>query len=142
MWYLEKHKLINKSQCGFRKGRGTTDHLTRLTSDILEALVNNQYHISIFLDLEKAYDSIWKQVILNQLKKFNIKGHLPFYIQNFLNQRSIKVKVGNTFSEKLFLDLGVPQGSSISVTLFLIAINTLYLENYKHLFLLMIVDSP
>ena len=54
-----------------------------------------------------------------------MKGHLPFYIQNFLNQRSIKVKVGNTFSEKLFLDLGVPQGSSISVTLFLIAINTI-----------------
>ena len=125
MWYLEKHKLINKSQCGFRKGRSTTDHLTRLTSDILEALVNNQYHISIFLDLEKAYDSVWKQVILNQLEKFKMKGNLPFYIQNFLDQRSIKVKVGNAYSEKLLLDLGVPQGSSISVTLFLIAVNTI-----------------
>ena len=125
MWYLEKKKIINKSQCGFRKGRNTTDHLTRLTSDILEALVNNEYHISIFLDLEKAYDTVWKQVILNQLEKHKIKGHLAFYIQNFLQQRTIKVKVGNSYSEKLILDLGVPQGSSISVTLFLIAINTI-----------------
>ena len=87
MWYLEKHKVINKSQCGFRKGRSTTDHLTRLTSDILETLVSNQYHISIFLDLEKAYDSVWKQVILNQLQKFNLKGHLPFYIQFFFGTK-------------------------------------------------------
>ena len=42
-----------------------------------------------------------------------------------MKNRSIKVKVGNCYSEKYFLDLGVPQGSSISVTLFLIAINTI-----------------
>ena len=125
MWYLEKNKLIDKSQCGFRQGRSTTDHTTRLTSDIQEALVNNEYHISIFLDLEKAYDTVWKQVILNQLLKFDIKGHLAFYIKNFLEHRSIKVKVGNYFSENFLLDLGVPQGSSISVTLFLIAVNTI-----------------
>ena len=125
MWFLEKNNLIDRHQCGFRQGRSTTDHLTRLTSDIQEALVNNKYHISIFLDLEKAYDSCWKQVIFNQLMKFNVKGHLAFYIQNFLENRSIKVKLGNHFSEKFHLDLGVPQGSSLSVTLFLIAINTI-----------------
>ena len=132
MWYLEKHNLIDKSQCGFRQGRSTTDHVTRLTSDIQEALVNNEYHISIFLDLEKAYDSCWKRVILNQLRKFNIKGNLAFYIQNFLEERSIRVKVGNYFSENFKLDLGIPQGSSISVTLFLIAINTIldFIPNY------------
>ena len=125
MWYLEKNNLIDKSQCGFRQGRSAPDHLTRLTSDIQEAFVNNRYHISIFLDLEKAYDTVWKQVILNQLQKFNIKGHLAFYVQNFLENRSIKVKVGNNLSENFYLDLGVPQGSSLSVTLFLIAINTI-----------------
>ena len=143
MWYLEKNKFINKSQCGFRKGRCTTDHLTRLTSDILEALVNNEYHISIFLDLEKAYDTVWKQIILNQLEKFKINGHLALYIQNFLEQRSIKVKVGNYYSEKLFLDLGVPQGSSISVTLFLIAINTIidFIPNSEKLQTSLFVDD-
>ena len=125
MWYLEKYNLIDKSQCGFRPGRSTTDHTTRLTSDIQEALVNNEYHISIFLDLAKAYDTVWRQVILNQLMRFDIKGHLAFYIKNFLENRKIKVKVGNFLSENFLLDLGVPQGSSLSVTLFLIAINTI-----------------
>lgn len=125
MWYLEKQNLIDKIQCGYRQGRSAPDHLVRLTSDIQEAFVNNKYHISIFLDLEKAYDSCWKQVILNQLEKFGINGHLAFYIQNFLENRSIKVKIGNNISENFLLDLGVPQGSSISCTLFLIAINTI-----------------
>ena len=101
------------------------DHLVRLTSDIQEAFVNKKYHISIFLDLEKAYDSVWKQVVLEQLVKLDIKGHLAFYIQNFLENRKIKVRVGNHTSGKFVLDLGIPQGSSISCTLFLIAINTI-----------------
>ena len=83
MWYLETNNYINKSQCGYRPGRNTDDHTTRLTSDIQEAIVDNQYHISVFLDLEKAYESCWKQVILDQLQKFNIKGNLAFYIQFF-----------------------------------------------------------
>ena len=141
MWYLEKHNLIDKSQCGFRQGRSTTDHTTRLTSDIQEALVNNEYHISIFLDLEKAYDSVWKQVILNQLLKFDIKGHLAFYIKSFLEHRSIRVKVGNFLSQTFLLDLGVPQGSSISVTLFLIAINTILDFIPKHLQKSLFVDD-
>ena len=125
MWYLEKNNLIDKTQCGYRQGRSAPDHLVRLTSDIQQAFVSNKYHISIFLDLEKAYDTCWKQVILDQLLNFKIKGHLAWYVQNFLDKRSIKVKVGNNLSEKFFLDLGVPQGSSISCTLFLIAINTI-----------------
>ena len=125
MWYLEKNNLLDKTQCGYRPERSAPDHLVRLTSDIQQAFVTNKYHISIFLDLEKAYDTCWKQVILNQLLNLKINGHLAIYIQNFLDNRSIKVKVGNNFSEKLFLDLGVPQGSSISCTLFLIAINTI-----------------
>ena len=125
MWYLEKNNLIDKTQCGYRPGRSAPDHLVRLTSDMQEAFVNKKYHISIFLDIEKAYDTCWKQVVLDQLLKFNINGHLAYYIQNFLEERTIIVKVNNTFSEKYKLDLGVPQGSSISCTLFLLAINTI-----------------
>ena len=125
MWYLEKNNLLDKTQCGYRPGRSAPDHLVRLTSDIQQAFVTNKYHISIFLDIEKAYDTCWKQVILDQLVKFNINGHLAWYIQNFLENRSIKVKIGDKLSEKFLLDLGVPQGSSISCTLFLLAINTI-----------------
>ena len=125
MWYLEKNNLLDKTQCGYREGRSAPDHLVRLTSDIQQAFISNKYHISIFLDLEKAYDTCWKQIILDQLVKFKINGHLANYIQNFLDKRSITVKVGNNFSDKYLLDLGVPQGSSISCTLFIIAVNTI-----------------
>ena len=51
-------------------------------------------------------------------------GHRPIYIQNFLTDRKIRVRVNDSVSDAFDLDLGVPQGSSLSGTLFLIAINT------------------
>lgn len=125
MWYLEKNNFINKAQCGFRKGRSTIDHLTTLGTDIQEALVDKKYHISVYLDLEKAYDTCWKHHILQEIKNFGLRGHLPNFVQNFLSNRKIKVKIDNVFSNPFLLEMGLPQGSSLSVTLFLIAINSI-----------------
>ena len=125
MWFLERNNLLDKCQCGFRKGRCTIDHLTTITTEIQEAFVQRKYHVSVFLDLEKAYDTCWKQHVLQEVKSYNMIGHLPIFIQNFLKNRSIRVSVNCEESEPHYLEMGVPQGSSLSVTLFLIAINSI-----------------
>ena len=53
-----------------------------------------------------------------------LRGRLPHFISNFLQNRKFKVRIGNTLSE-LFTQEGVPQGSILSVTLFIIKINSL-----------------
>jgi len=54
IWYLETNNIINIYQSGFRKGRGTQDHLVRLETYIREAFLQQQHVLAVFFDLEKA----------------------------------------------------------------------------------------
>ena len=72
VWYLEKHKLITNFQSGFRKQTGTADHLIRFETFIREAFIKKEHVVSVFFDLESAYDTTWKYGILNDLYSFGI----------------------------------------------------------------------
>ena len=125
VWYLEKNGFISRFQCGFRKDRSTTDHLLRLENYIRQAFKNGEQCVSVFFDLEKAYDTTWKYGILRDLHESGIRGHMASFIQGFLDNRKFQVRVGNTYSTMKELEMGVPQGSILSVTLFVLKINKL-----------------
>ena len=86
-WFLEKNKLITNLQTGFRKARSTIDHLIRLETLIREAFAKIEHMIAIFFDIEKAYDTTWKYGITKDLENMGLKGKLPIFIKNFLNDR-------------------------------------------------------
>ena len=75
VWFLENNKILTDIQCGFRKRKSTLDHLVRLESFIRDAFLNKQEVVSIFFDLEKAYDTTWKKLYLyfSTLKKHMIQ---------------------------------------------------------------------
>ena len=124
VWYLEAKGLIDRCQNGFRRGRSTLDSLAALATDVQDAFRRKQYLFCIFFDLEKAYDTCWKQLIMQQLFKFGLRGELPRIIENFLSDRKFRVRVGDSLSEEFEQEMGVPQGGVLSCTLFNIAINT------------------
>ena len=78
-----------------------------------------------FSTLKKAYDTTWKYGILKDLFDMGLKGRLPLFISNFLANREFKVRVNSTMSDTFDQEMGVPQGSILSVTLFSIKINSL-----------------
>lgn len=121
--YLEYHSIINPHQYGFRRCRGTTDSLIRLQNYIKSNLQERKHTICIFFDLEKAYDTTWRHGILETAHRAGIRGHLGFYLQDFLRERRFRVRVGSSFSAEKVQSEGVPQGSVISCTLFLLALN-------------------
>ena len=123
MWYLENGNYLSPVQYGFRKMRSTTDALLSLESSVCEAFANDHHQVTVFFDLEKAYDTAWCHGILRSLSEFGLRGRLPIFIQQFLSRRLLRVRVGNVLSEAYPLDDGVPQGSILSVTLFAVAIN-------------------
>ncbi|XP_034944142.1 uncharacterized protein [Chelonus insularis] len=127
-WYLENINWFSSSQYGFRQFRSTSDHLNNLHADICEAFANNQYCTIVSLDLEKAYDTVWRHRIIKILLQLGIKGNILHFIKNFLEDRTMQVRIGSDLSEKKKLNNEVPQGSVISVTLFLVAINHLLTE--------------
>ena len=125
VWYLESNNIFTNIQCGFRKRRSTLDHLVRLESFIRDAFLNKQEVVSVFFDLEKAYDTTWKYGILQDLHQAGLRGRMPVFISHFLENRNFRVRLGSTLSDPYEQEMGVPQGSILSVTLFSLKINSL-----------------
>ena len=125
VWYLESNGIITDFQCGFRRQRSTTDHLVRLETFIRETFAKKQHLVAVFFDLEKAYDTTWKHGVMKDLHDMGLRGRLPNFIDNFLKDRQFRVKVGDTLSDYHDQEMGVPQGSILSVTLFSIKINNI-----------------
>ena len=129
-WYLEKNHLINPFQNGFRKNKNTQEQLFRLQNNIRNALNNKLSVLTIFLDIEKAYDMLWKDGLLFKLQnQLKIGGKMYNWIADFLKNRKFQVRINETFSNKCNIENGTPQGSSISPLLFLIMINDINLSN-------------
>ena len=123
MWFLETEGVIGMEQSGFRGNRSTTDHLTRLELDLRGAISRQQHTLAVFFDIRKAYDTAWRYGVVSQLHNYGLRGSLPTFISNFLTNRSIKVRVGSVLSMSHNVEEGIPQGSVLSCTSFMIAIN-------------------
>jgi ribonuclease HI len=113
-------------QSGFRAGHSTLDALTRLESSAKESLLLNEYCVAVFLDIAGAFDSVWHHGLLQKLQNLGMTGYLPIFIQQFLNKRTIRVRINGSLSQSQSLHCGTPQGSVISPTLFNIAINDMF----------------
>ncbi|GFU21467.1 probable RNA-directed DNA polymerase from transposon X-element [Trichonephila clavipes] len=125
VYQLEKNKSIPLFQSGFRKGRSTLDNIITLENKIRNAFVRRNHLVSIFFDIEKAYDRTWRYGILRTLFNFGFRGNLPTFIKKFLNLRTFRVRLGGTLSAPFTQAEGVPQGSILSVTLFICHISSI-----------------
>ena len=81
--------------------------------------------VAVFFDLEKAYDTTWRYGILRTLHSWGFRGCLPLFLQEFLSNRTFRVCLGTTYSERCYFEIGIPQGSILSVTLFAVATNSI-----------------
>ena len=125
MWFLEKTQNLSPQQFGFRQGRNTIDPIAAITTDILNGFKQNKTTTAIFFDFEKAFDTINRQAIIKNLSHMGVQGRMLEFIKNYLQKRTIKVRVGDTLSEERETQSGVPQGGVLSATCFLVAINTI-----------------
>ena len=125
VWFLEKHHLLTPHQYGFRQNRNTIDPIARLTTDILDGFSIRQSTTAIFFDIEKAFDTINRVCITSSLREMGIEGRMLNFIENYLENRSLKVSIGDVLSDPYPTNIGVPQGGVLSVTCFTVAINSI-----------------
>ena len=118
-WFLESNNIITNFQSGFRHQHSTNDHFVRLETFIREAFFKKEHLVSVFFDIEKAYDTTYKYGIMKDVHDIGLKGRLPLFLQNFLTDREFKIKEGSNQEQ------GVPHGSILSVTLFSLQINNI-----------------
>ena len=91
-WFLEANNTIIDYQNGFRRHPSTNDHLVRWETFIREAFIKKEHLITIFFDLEKAYDTTWKYGIMKNIHDISLKGRLPFLFRIFLTIVNSKLK--------------------------------------------------
>jgi len=88
--------------------------------------VGNKHNVlSVFIDLEKAYDMVNKDVLLSKLLRYGISGGMFRVIHSLLSNRTFQVRLGSTLSLTKRLENGTPQGSVLSPILFSLMINDL-----------------
>ena len=73
----------------------------RLQDDINKSLHIKCNTIGIFIDLEKAFDMIWREGLLHKLHALGICDNIYHWIKDFLSDRTIQVRVGQVLSEKM-----------------------------------------
>ena len=122
-WFLEHHGILTNSQCGFRKYRSTVDHILALDTEIRACFSYRKHLGAIFFDIEAAYDTVLRHAILRKLFNYGVRGHMGYFIRNFLSHRCFRVRVGNQLSSSFSQESGIPQGGVLSVALFAVAIN-------------------
>ena len=122
-WWLVDSEVLTENQAGFRAGSRTEDQLFRLCQDIQDGFQDSKQTTAVFIDLQQAYDQVWRKGLLLKMQRMGICGKIYNWIKNFLMERTIQTQVENELSSKEVLEDGLPQGSALSCTLFLIFIN-------------------
>ena len=97
--------------------------MVRLQNAVSDAFHQGKKLLAVFVDIEKAFDMVWREGLLLKLSQKNITGNMYNFINDFLHNRSITVKVNGHLSNVTEIGNGIPQGSVISPTLFNVFIN-------------------
>ena len=120
--FLEPQGIFDPNQ-GFTPNKNTIRYLNRLDLEVKSDLLHNDTVIGLFIDFEKAFDSVWKKGLIYKMFKLNISGKVLKVIDNFLQSRKVQLDVnGNVGAMRDCNEYGLPQGSALSPLLFKIYI--------------------
>ena len=97
-----------------------------MTEAIISALDSGSVTCGIFVDFQKAFDTVNHDILLKKLEHYGFRGVINNWFRSYLTDRKQKVVINGFESESKILPHGVPQCSVLGPILFLIYINDLH----------------
>ena len=111
---------IPASQAAYRHGRSTTEQVFTLKILAEKAITANSYELHLLLlDMSKAFDSVKRVVLFEDLKEMLEHDELHL-LAIILREVRLQVRVGTVLGKSFKTNIGVPQGDCLSPILFTI----------------------
>jgi hypothetical protein len=133
--------IISPYQAGFRHDYSTLDNIFILHESILNAFRSNNYLSVLFVDIAKAFDTVWIHGLLYKLYENKVDLSLIKLLYSFLSNRYVYVSFNDVRSDLFSICYGVPHGCVLSPSLFLYYINSVVDKMSKDVMLLLFADD-
>jgi len=91
--------ILGDYQGGFRPNRSTTDQIFTIRQIFQKMWEFDKEVYTLFVDFEKAYDSIHRPTLFKILKEFNMPKKLINLIKMTMENSEIKIKIANSTSK-------------------------------------------
>ena len=116
--FLEENKSLYSLQFGFRSKHSTTHALIQINEKIKNALDQGNHVCSVFIDLQKAFDTVNHDILIDKLSYYGIRGISNQWFKSYLSNRKQYVSINGFNSDTMNIKHGVPQGSVLGTTSF------------------------
>ena len=127
--FAEDRGILTDCQFGFRSDRACRDSLLILTEVVARRGRKNIY--AGFLDISKAYPSVWRKGLWKKLLEVGVKGRMWRVVRSLYSRCEVGVRVGGVVHDWYEEFVGLREGCVLSPLLFAIFINEMAIEMEK-----------
>jgi hypothetical protein len=106
--FINRHKILYKYQFGFRENHSTNMALIILIDKIASAIDKGEQVLGVFLDFQKAFDTVNHVILLKKLHKYGIRGIAFQWLSDYLDNRQQFVSFSCYESEKNICKMWCP----------------------------------
>ena len=125
-YYINSIGLLHRNQHGFRANKSTGSAIFQYVRKLFNTIDNEQIAGAIYIDYKKAFDTISHDILLKKLELYGFTKHTLNWFRNYLSNRSQSTIVNGKISNSKSVAYGVPQGSTLGPTLFIMFVNDLF----------------